>query len=63
MGVPTTAISSFPGVGFWQNAIDVITILSNMSIPIATDVAQTGVISGTSATLIIAALTLQKGLE
>ncbi len=63
MAAPTTPISPFPSVGFWHNAVDVITILSNMSIPIATDSSQTGVISGTSASLIIAALNLQKGFE
>jgi hypothetical protein len=49
-------------VGFWQLAIDVITICSNLSIPIATDAAQTGVLSGTSATLIVAALVKQQDL-
>lgn len=61
MAAPTTPVSPFPGVGFFQDAINTITTLSNMSIPIATDAAQTGVISGTTATLIIAALTLQRG--
>ena len=61
MAAPTTPVSAWPGVGFWQNAIDVITICSNLNIPIATEASQTGVLSGTTATLVIAALTLQRG--
>jgi len=61
MAAPTTPISAWPSVSFWQQAIDIVTALSNMSIPISTDAAQTGVISGTTATLIVAALTTQRG--
>ena len=61
MAAPTTPVSAFPGVGFFQLAIDVVTILSNLSIPVAYEASQTGVISGTTASTIVSALTTQRG--
>ena len=62
MTAPTTPVSPWPGVGFWQLAIDVITTLSNLSVPVAGYYDQTTVISGTTASTIISALTTQRGL-
>jgi hypothetical protein len=62
MAAPTTPVSSWPSVAFWQNAIDVITILSNLSVPVAGYYDQTTVIGGTTASTIISALTTQRGL-
>lgn len=62
MAAPATPISTQLGRGFYQLCIDAITLCSNLSIPISTDQAQTGVLSGTTATLAIAALTAQRNL-
>ncbi len=62
MAAPATPASPWPGKGFYQMAIEAITICSNLSIPIATDASQTGVISGTTASLIVAALIVQRDL-
>ncbi len=62
MAAPTTPVSAWPSVGFWQLAIDVITICSNLSLPVAGDVSQTGVISGTTASTVVAALVKQQDL-
>lgn len=61
MAAPTTPVSSWANVAFYQQAIDIITICSNLAIPLSTDAAQTGVFGGTSAALMIAALTTQRG--
>ncbi len=61
MAAPSTPVSPWPSVGFYQNAIDIITILSNLAIPLSTDAAQTTVFGGTSAAIMIAALTTQRG--
>lgn len=62
MAAPTTPVTTQLGRGFYQLAIDVITLCSNLSIPVAADAAQTGVIGGSTATTILAALTAQRNL-
>ena len=59
MAAPVNPINSQLSVGFYQMAVDMITILSNLSIP-TVDTSQTGVISGTTASIIITALQLQQ---
>ena len=62
MAAPAVPIATQLGKGFYVLAIEAITICSNLSIPIAADAAQTGVISGTTASTIIAALVVQRDL-
>ena len=61
MGAPTTSITPGLSRAFWQLAIDVMTLCSNLAVPLSTDVVQTGVFTGTTATTVIAALTIQRG--
>ncbi len=62
MAAPTTPCSPWASVAFFQLAIDVVTALSNMSLPVAGYYDQTTVIGGTTASTIISALTTQRGL-
>jgi hypothetical protein len=62
MAAPAVPISAWPGKGFYQLMIEGLTICSNLSIPTAYDATQTGVVSGTSASTIIAALIVQRDL-
>jgi hypothetical protein len=61
MAAPTTPVAPGFSKAFFTLAIDVITLCSNLQIPLSTDVVQTGVFTGTTATLMVAALTLQRG--
>lgn len=62
MAAPAVVQATQLGKSFYVTLAELITIASNASIPIATDSAQTGVLSGATATLIIAALNAQRDL-
>ena len=62
MAAPVNPTGTGFAVGFYQMAQDMIVILSNLSLPVSGDASQTGVISGTSATVVIAALVAQQAL-
>lgn len=62
MAAPAVVSATQLGKGFYVALIELITIASNASIPIATDSTQTGVLSGTTASLVIAALIVQRDL-
>ena len=62
MAVPVNPKNPQASVGFFQLAIDVITILSNMSLPSHGDDSVTTAISGATATAIVDTLTRQRDL-
>lgn len=62
MAAPTTPSNAFASVGFFQVAIDVITILSNMALPDHGDASITTAISGETARTIVNTLTRQRDL-
>ena len=62
MAAPATPVTTQLGKAFYDLAVDIITLCSNLSIPVAGDAAQTGVISGSTASTIVSALETQRGL-
>lgn len=62
MAAPAVPTFTQLGKGFFVNAIETITILSNLSLPISYEVSQTGVISGTTASTIVASLIVLRDL-
>ncbi len=62
MAAPAVPSSPWPGKGFYQLAIDMITILSNMSLPLSGDASATGVFSGTTAATLVNCVTAQRNL-
>lgn len=62
MAAPATPKAPALGKSVYQLAIDVITLISNTSMPISYEQTQTGVISGTTASTIVASLIVQRDL-
>ncbi len=62
MAAPLTPVTTQLSGGFFQLAIDIITLCSNLSIPTSYEISQTGVISGTAASAIVNALVVQRDL-
>ena len=62
MAAPAVPVATQLGKEFYVLAIEAITLCSNLSIPTSYEVSQTGVISGTTAANVIAALIVQRDL-
>ena len=59
MAAPVAPVAPGIGKGFWVSLYNAIVTASNLSVPIAIDASQTGVLSGATATLVIAAIQKQ----
>ena len=62
MAALLTPVTTQLSIAWFDALIDAITLASNLSIPTSYEISQTGVISGTTASTIVNALTTQRGL-